>query len=743
MTTTRTPISLRMPARALPLAAALFTAQAVLADEVDDAGSQIVVTAEKTVVNPFADPKAPLKIDRSASEKLTVPLLDLPRTMTVIPQALIQDLGATSFRDLVRTQPGVTLGTGEGGNAFGDRIFIRGFDARNDVYIDGLRDPGVTSREVFAVQQIEILKGPSSSYGGRGTTGGSVSFITKAPQAKGFELVEATLGTDKTKRITADINVPLSETFQVRVNGLFHDGDVAGRDDVWNRRWGAAAAFAWQATPDVDFGGDYYHLETTGLPDWGMPFDTTTQQPFDVPRTNFYGITARDFSTSNVDIVTLKFEARSGDFFTVDSKVRYGSNLNAYIASAPERPVTTNPDPSKWTISANPKNRNADVQTYANATDFHFDFATGSIKHALVTGWELSREITVSQPFAFASSEVVGAPVVPTIPIIQNLWEPDSSQPWPYARTLSGVYANTKVVSKSAYILDTIDLSPKWQLSGGLRYDNYQLRFYQRNANGTRVSLENDSDFFNWNVGLVFKPVPAGSLYVSASTSSNPSGEQVDASGVAYGGIAPSTANLDPEHNESFEAGAKWQVANNHLLLTGALFRTNKTNARVADPTQGGTITLSGTQRVQGVELGVSGNITPKWEVSGGYVHLDAKVLTSPIPAEVGQPFPNIPADSGSVFSSYHVTDALTLGGQAAYVGTRYGGTSVAGTANIPAYWRFDATARYRFNNRFEVQANLLNLTDKVYYDAIYRSASPFAYIAPGRSLLVTLRVNM
>ena len=745
MSQTRIPLSLRNGFRAVPLAALLLGAPAHAEDEdaYDESGPQIIVSSQRYVANPFADAQAPYKIERLASDKYTAPLLDIPKSITVIPETVIEDLGAMSFRDIVRTQPGITLGTGEGGNAFGDRIFIRGFDARNDVYVDGLRDPGVTSREVFAVQQIEIVKGPSSSYGGRGTTGGSVSFVTKAPQKAGFEIFEATVGSDATKRITADINQPLGQTVQVRLNGVFHDADVAGRDHVWTQRWGVAAAIAWQPTDEIDFGADYYHLSTEGLPDWGVPFDAATQQPFDVPRGNFYGLTARDFSSTNVDIATLKFEARSGDFFKVDSKLRYGSNLNAYIASAPEKPVTSNPDPALWTVSANPKNRNANAQTYANATDFRFNFATGSATHALVTGWELTRETVTNTPYAFASSETVGAPIVPTIPITQNLWNPDAGQPWPLTRTLSGVSADTKVVSKAAYIVDTIDFSPKWQLSGGLRYDDYQLRFHQRNANGSIVDLGNDSNFLNWNLGLVYKPVPAGTLYLSASTSSNPSGEQTDGSGASYGGISAATANLDPETNASFEAGVKWQVADNNLLLTAALFRTDKTNARVNDPVNGALQTLAGKQRVQGFELGISGNITPRWQIYGGYVHLDATILSSSNPAEVGGHFPNIPDDSAALLSTYAVTDALTLGGQIAYTSERYGGTTVAGTATLPAYWRFDATARYRFNSQFEVQANLLNLTDKVYYDAVYRSATPFAYVAPGRSLLVTLRINL
>ena len=739
MSAVRIPRSLRTvlaPAAMLALAAG-----PALAEE-EEAGEPIIVTGTYDPANPFADAAAPFKIDRLASDKFTAPILDTPRSITVIPEAVIETLGATSFRELVRTQPGITLGTGEGGNAFGDRIFIRGFDARNDVYVDGVRDPGVTGREVFAVQQIEIVKGPASTYGGRGTTGGSVSFVTKQPQEQAFRLFDATLGTDATKRITADINQPLGETVQVRLNGVFHDADVAGRDEVWNQRWGVAFAAAWQVSPLLELGADYYHLTTEGLPDWGMPFDVRSQQPFDVDRNNFYGVTARDFASTNVDIVTGRLTWQPGEGLRLNSRFRYGSNENSYIASAPERPVTTDPDPSKWFISANPKNRNAVSQIYANATDFRINFATGTLQHALVTGFELSRELVSNRPFAFASSEVVGAPIVPAIPIFQNLWNPDPHQPWPLARTLSGAFANTKVISKAAYFVDTIEIGHQWQLSGGLRYDDYAISLYSRTATGAVTDLANNSQFLNWNAGLVFKPAPGASLYLSASTSSNPSGEQTDGSGASYGGLAPQTVNLDPEENRSFEAGAKWQVADDGLLLTAALFRTEKTNARVTEP--GGTVqVLDGEQRVQGFEFGISGNITPRWAVYGGYAFLDSEITKSTVSAEVGQPFPNIPRNSGALLTTYQFTDAFMLGGQAAYTGVRYGGVTAAGTAHLPAYWRFDATGRYAFSRRVELQVNVLNLTNKVYYDAIYRSATPFAYIAPGISALATLRLSL
>ena len=220
----RIPLSLRFPAAALALGLA---GAAHAAD--DDAGTEIIVTGHlPAAANPNADAAAPYKVDRSDSSKFSEPVADTPKSITIIPKEVIDDLGAKSFRDLVRTQPGITLGTGEGGNAFGDRIFIRGFDARNDVYIDGLRDPGVTSREIFAVEQIEIVKGPSSTFGGRGTTGGAVSLVSKAPQSRNFAIFEGTGGTDATARFTADLNRKLADTVQVRVNGLFHDADVGG-----------------------------------------------------------------------------------------------------------------------------------------------------------------------------------------------------------------------------------------------------------------------------------------------------------------------------------------------------------------------------------------------------------------------------------------------------------------------------------------------------------------------------------
>lgn len=738
MSNIRIPRSLRFPAAAL----ALTIAGGAHAE--DDAGAaDIVVTGQRPAANPLADPSAPYKVDKTDSSKFTEPVADTPKSITIIPKEVIEDIGAKSFRDVVRTQPGITLGTGEGGNAFGDRIFIRGFDARNDVYIDGLRDPGVTSREIFAVEQIEIVKGPSSTFGGRGTTGGAVSLVSKRAQANDFAIVEATAGTDETKRLTVDANTELSDTVQLRVNGLYHDADVAGRDVTTNERWGVAVSLNADLAPNFDLVFDYYHLTADGIPDWGVPFDSRSQQPFKVDRSNFYGVKARDFLEGRADIGTVRAEWRVSEKLKLTSKLRYGENRNSYIASAPESPNITNADPALWTVRANPKNRNATSEAWANVNELVADFSTGGLQHSLVAGTDFSHEVINNRPYAFANSEAEGAVIVPAIIINQNLFNPNPDVAFPLVRALAGSRTETKVVTKSVYALDTIDLAPALKISGGLRYDDYRVQVASIAASGAVTNLRNDSDFLNWNGGIVWKPVPAATLYVSASSSSNPSGEQTDGNGIAYGGLAGSTAGLDPEKNRSYEAGAKYQAGEGgHLLLTAAVFRTDKTNARVADPLTG-TQLLVGNQRVDGFEVGAQGNLTPRLSFFGGYTFLDAKVRPTTNPVTAGGVFPNIPKHSAALLGTWKIVDRLTIGGQASYNSKRFGGSTIGGTANLPAYWRFDATARAMVADRVEVQLNVLNLTNKTYYDAIYRSGTPFAYVAPGRSALLSVRVKI
>lgn len=704
-------------------------------------GDEVIVEGERRGSNPFADPAAPYKIDRSASSKLTEDILDTAKSIAVIPKELIDDAGAKSFRDIIRTQPGVTIGTGEGGNAFGDRIFIRGFDARNDVYVDGLRDPGVVSREVFAVEQIEILKGPSGAFAGRGSTGGAVSLVSKAPQSSNFADLEGTVGTDNTYRAAADVNYALTDSLDVRVNGMFHNSKVAGRDEVFNDRWGAAFALAWTPIESFRFSFDYYHLDTNELPDYGIPYDVANNEPFKVDRDNFYGLAQRDFRETFANIYTAKAEYAPSQNVTVKSTLRYGKTGNAYVVSAPERPDVSDPDPANWTVRANPKNRNSVNDYIANQTDATVKFSTGPIEHTAVGGFEVSREKIENRPYSFLDSEdpSTGLSISPTT-VIQNLWNPDPHAAWPFPLTESGAYSKARVESGAVYLIDTMWIGDQFSLFGGLRYDDYAIDVESVGGRGAGV-YENDSDFLNWHLGGVYKPAKNASIYASYGSSSNPSGEQVDGLGDSYGGVTAATENLDPERNKQIELGVKWDVLDEHLALTAAIYRINKTNARVQ--VAGGVIALDGEQRVKGFELGFSGNLTEDWSVYGGFSLLDAEITASPNPADIGQKLPNVAEKSFTTLTRYQLTSRLHIGGQASYQGERYGGTTTAIGTSIPGYWRFDAFGGYRLNDRIEFTFNVLNATDKVYYDALYRSSTPFVYIAPGRSALFSIDVDL
>lgn len=724
----KAPKSLRLGAGAL-LAATLSAGAA----KADDAGDSVNVTGYR-LEHPYADPDAPYKTNRSASAKITQDLLDLSKSVSVLSEQVIHDSGATSFRDLMRTQPGVTLGTGEGGNAFGDRIFIRGFDARNDVYVDGVRDPGVGSREVFDIEQIEILKGPSSTFGGRGTTGGTVSLISKQPQMAGnFGDVELTLGTDQTRRAILDLNRIVSDKLTVRLNAMVHRSDVAGRDYVFNNRWGVAAAIRYQPVEQLVLGADYFHLDTDELPDWGVPYDIANNRPFQVDRNNFYGVLARDFRETFADIVTAKATWDPTGAVSLRTILRYGRSGNAYTASAPEQPNIT-----AGTVRANAKRRDADTDYLVNQTDATFRFNLGPVQHVVVAGLEVSNEQILNRGRSFTECAVLPCTGATANPVM-DLFHPNAAIPWTVNDNGVVSLTDTDVSSRAGYLLDTIRIGERLELLGGVRYDVYEPTLTQTSiATGAVTRRSARSSFWNWHVGVTYKPAPNGSLYASIGSSSNPSGEQLDSVSLDYGGLDPRIVNLAPERNRAYEIGTKWDLFEGHLNLTAALFRIEKVNARApVAPGNTAAVVLLGKQRAQGIELGASGAISDRWSVFGGLTLLDAKITESPQAAQVGAKFPNVPSTSFNLTTRYKLTDKAHIGGTATYNSRRHGGTVAAQSTQIPSYWRLDLFGGYQLTGRVLVSFNILNLTDEVYYDALYRSATPFTYVAPGRSAQV------
>ena len=753
------------------LSATLFPA-AVHAEMLDDEGNAdktpIVVNGQRIeAANPNADPDAPYKVVKSQNDKFTEELRDTPKTIIAIPKEVIEDMGANSFREVVRSTPGVTLGTGEGGNAFGDRIFIRGFEARNDVYIDGLRDPGVTSREIFAVEQIEIIKGPSGSFGGRGTTGGLVSLESKRPQVTDtYTHAEVGVGTENYYRGAADVNIALNDRMAVRVNGMYQNADTPGRDHVTSERFGGAISASWQATDTLSVTADYYLYRMQGVPDFGHPFDIVTQQPYKVNGDNFYGVVGRDFIENGADVGTIRLDFDPIDDLSFRSVTRIGETYNRYLVGTPgavcrvARTITgacptggTSAPPTgvgvpvaedQYTTTAGGQRRFGTNRYLAHVTDATARFDTGGVKHTLVLGGEYSKETVSTLPLlidAFvedASGNVISTPTT----YVRNLLNPNAVLGYTipvYGSTANGP-TKVSVESLSAYVIDTIKFTPQLWATLGARLDGYALR-YQSNGLPTATILRNNVQFANYQASLTYKPSDVMTLYASFATSSNPSGEQLDGNGIAYDGISAQTQNLEPERNQAWEGGIKWETPDGNLLITAAAFQITKDNAR--ENIGGNVYELVGKLRSRGAELGVNGTLFDVLQLFGGYTYTDAKIVESVAVANVGRAFANIPKHSANLLATVKIGDRIEVGGQAHYQSKIYGGTLAAGTAHVPGYVRLDAVARWKPLDWLEARINVNNLTDKRYYDAIYRSGSPFAYVAPGRSAFFTLAVKM
>lgn len=690
--------------------------------------------------DPYADAAAPYKADRLASSKFAEPLLNTPKSVTVLTKEIIEDKNATSFRDLARTTAGLTLGTGEGGNAFGDRFFIRGFDARNDVFVDGVRDPSVSIRENFFTEQIEILRGPSSSFAGRGTAGGAVNIVTKQAQDQNFYKADATVGTDATRRLTFDVNQVITPALSVRMAGMGQLASVAGRDYVYDNRWGGLLAVAYKPSDALKITANYTHVDLSMLPDFGVPYNVAAGLPFTntgVPRNTYYGFVNRDFQKVKQDILTQNTEYTVNDHLTLSNKFRYETSLLNYIGTIPEAPNL-----ATLTYTGNPQSRYQVTSVLADQTDATFKFDVGPIRSTTSVGTEFSRERVSFDSYKGLTSEALPGGFNGSGSVLNaSIFNPPNQLPFSSVPFLAGNPIVTTVDTKSVYLIESANYQDFVILNGGVRYDNYNIRSWQA---GQTVS--NVSGLVNYNAGITVKPLPYASVYAAYATSSNPVGAALDGSSLAYGGfnpIAPVNQVFSPQRNKAFEIGTKWELFDRHLLVTAALFHTHVDNALESVTLNGvrGTIVSGASYHVQGIDLGVGGKITPDWSVFGGVVLMESRVDQSAVASNVGLKLANVAHQSFNLLSKYKVNNWLEVGGQATYMSKIYGGTLLAANsgASIPAHWRFDTFLEGKINDNLTLKLFVQNIFNTKYYDALYQSAAPFVFIAPGRSASLVL----
>lgn len=690
-----------------------------------------------------------LKVDQSANTKFIAPLLDTPKSVSVISKQLIQDTQVTTLSDALRNVPGITLGAGEGGNPNGDRPFIRGYSSESSIYVDGIRNSTSQNREMFAVEQVEVTKGSSSSLGGAGSVGGSINMISKVAKKGDFLEGSVAGGTDNYQRITLDGNKDFGNGIAARVAVMGHQNEKAGQSDgAEYKRAGIA--------PSISFGLDtptratlsYYYLKSDDTPDSGVPYNydatkkATVGKPVDVKQGIYYGLHDRDFQKQENQIGTIKLEHDINDNLTITNTAVYNKSTNDYL--------WTQPDDSKGNV-LNDKvwrrinSRITDTDIFTDQLALTGKFNTGTIKHKFNVGAEYSDQesnkgsYTTTYPgYAGTTTGGFNSDCKINDAWCTSLTNPNSKEEWLGTAVANRNTTTTTTKVTSVYLLDNIEFNPQWLLDLGLRWDKFDTK---QVTNATGAKLENNKDFFTYQAGLIFKPVENGSIYASYATSANPvgvdGGDGSEAIGQAY-------MDLKPEEARTIELGTKWDLFHDRLNLTAAIFRTEKQNTRIQ--LDAGTYTNGGESKVDGIELTATGKITDKWDITAGYSYLDtemtnpgpsctrAGVCTYPNPAK-GKQLPNVPENSATLWTTYKVLPELTLGAGAIAMDKVYG--DAANTKYVSGYVRYDAMARYNVNKNVDLQLNVNNVSNERYFTKAY--ASHYATEAEGRSAVLSL----
>jgi len=661
-------------------------------------------------------------------DKLPQDLQNTPQSITVVSQRLMSEQAVTRLEDALKNVPGITLNAGEGA-ARGDTVNLRGFSAFNDFFLDGIRDAAVYSRDSFDLDSVEVIKGPSAVLFGRGSTGGAINQVSKAPLATPLATVTTNFGSNDLYRATTDLNLPLTGSSAVRLNAMGENSEIADRNDVINRRWGIAPALS------LGMGGSdcltlaYLHQQEDNRPDSGIPF--LDRAPAPVPRDAYYGLLS-DRTTTNVDIGTARYRHDFTASLSVADTLRYAHYTFDFIDTMPNygADVPTAATALDAILVGRDAPGSSGVQ--ANLTEqidlqAHFDIA--AVEHTLAVGLEFARQgldlVRYTNPFNSDNGWIPQTPLL----------DPDPNQPLPRVEPPSSLQ-DTVANSSAAYVTDTMGFGRYVDLSAGLRFDRFAADYDQLTvASGAVLHLEHEDRLGSPRAALVIKPAPMQSYYLSFGTSFDPSAEALS--------LTTKTANLGPVKAKTYEAGAKTGWLDGALALTGAVFRTEVDNAQTNDPENPTITVLNGDQRVDGLELGASGHLTRQWEIFAGYTYLDGKTIRSGIAAYVGQPLPNVARNALNLWTEYEFSAAWQIGTGLNWLDRRFADSG--GTTIIPGYVVWNAMLSYQLSPHVAVQLNGFNLLNRNYFVNSYYTSASENHVIPGagRSVMLSIRLSL
>jgi catecholate siderophore receptor len=620
----------------------------------------------------------------SATKTLT-PLRDIPQSISVVTKEQIRDQSMSSVSEVVAYVPGITSHQGENNR---DQLVIRGNNTSADFFLNGVRDDVQYYRDLYNVERVEALKGPNSMMFGRGGGGGVVNRVTK--EAGFSSLREVTLqgGSFGNKRFTGDFDQPLGNRFAFRVNGLYENSD-SFRHGVDLERYGVNPTATLILGPKTALKLSYEYFHDRRVADRGIP--SFQERPADVPIETFFGDPTNSFVKAGVNLTSAIIDHQAGRF-NIRNRTMFGDYDRFYQNYVPGA-IT----PDKNFVAISSYNNATKRRNLFNQTDVTFTASTGSVRHNLLAGAEVGRQLTDNfrrTGFFNNTATTVLAP----------LSNPTITTPITYRQNATDADNHVKTTLGATYLQDQIEINRYLQVVTGVRFDYFDLQFHNNRNN---QDLRRIDRLVSPRAGVIVKPITTLSVYANYGIAYLPS------SGDQFSQLTTITQQVKPEKFTNYELGAKWDIRRN-LSLTTAVYRQDRTNTRATDPNDPARLLQTGSQRTNGYELGLNGFVTSKWSIAGGYAYQDAFISSATISAVKGAQVALVPHHSFSLWNNYKVLPRLGLG-----LGIIHRSDMFAAVDNavvLPGYTRADAAVFFSITERWRLQANLQNLFDAQYY---------------------------
>lgn len=744
---------------ALPLSAAAADPQALSAEPAPRHGQKLDAVHIK-------DKAATPQVQRSASAKKADALIDTPQTVTVLKKETLAEQGVGSVTEALRNIPGITMQLGEGGvTSPGDTFQMRGTAAQTSLFVDGVRDLGGITRDAFNLEQLEVVKGASGSDIGRGAGVGYVNLVSKTAGRDSFQDVSASAGSDGRWRATLDAQGQVNERMSARLNVMSQQGDLPGRRGAKQETWGVAPALGFDLGRHTRLDVFSQHLRANNKPDAGVstlgmpgflvsPATSPLNTAAKVDPKTWYGLSS-DFEDQRADMLTVRLSHHDHDGLKFTSTTRMGHSSIARVLSSPHAPAAALPgsDPASWTLRIVRQSNFQDNEIFAHQDVVQKTLALGGMQHRLVAGaeWLIERQSSPTVTGLGVLANAAGQLPADGISYAKVYQPGADALLLSYNLRKDGGFTLGKTETLAAFVLDSIDLSPDWQLNAGLRSERYKTRTETgsaaANGNVTRTALDARDTLSSWNLALTYKPAEHGRVYVAVANSLTPPGSGNFA--LSASATSANNPSMKPQETRSLELGSKWDLLDQRLSLTAAWYRADNQNEVVVVDSATNQYGQFGKRRAEGLELGAVGLLTKHWQVIAGVASTRTEVLQGLATGSsgVGAASRFTPKLSATLWTVFEQGD-WQLGGGARHMGEQRRVTDLsvadaaANMAKIPSYTVVDAMVAYKVSRRTKLQLNLQNLTDRFYLQSLNNNGYRYQPGAP-RSATLTLRTSL